>query len=297
MHYEEFFEAVKSIDEYYKQRRADKGKKKRYINRYKCGKYNDFYYPALRERGADYWLHLERMNESELAEEIIVCFLNTQLWNCHLDDPNSPKGAKMVRNLKAVVDQLPDHYAALQGRSLENIDFTDRVVLGDKLVPILWVIADIYAKFRGIKPRFGPVPTSKLMHMALPNLFMMWDNAICKSYSIPSDIIGQRSYIGFLVLMQENIRHITRTHPDAPLLSGSSIQNSLNHQLEHDGYPMTRYLDFLSYAIANGKVDKPVSRCSSCAGRANERLQELHSNPLSAPVMEVLRVNNYRWAR
>ena len=81
--------------------------------RRKCKKYIDFSYSGLRQRGDDYWLHLQRMGEKELGEEVINCFLNIKEFNCHIDNPGTDKGDKLVQNLKNAVDALPDAYAAL----------------------------------------------------------------------------------------------------------------------------------------------------------------------------------------
>jgi hypothetical protein len=136
-----------------------------------CQKYQDFSYAALRARGDNYWFHLEKMNKAELGEEIIDCFLNTKRWNCRLPKPGTDKGRELVCNLEKAVSKLPEYYADLKGFRLEDMQFGK---------DNLWIIDQIYSIFRQIKPKFGAVPASKLMHMALPGLFMMWDDKIIK---------------------------------------------------------------------------------------------------------------------
>lgn len=139
-------------------------------------------YETLRKRGDAYWLQLENLSQKQIENEIIIGFLNTGVWSCHLDSPlpkpprhNGQKGQLMVKNLKVAVDSLPLYYQQLGKFSLFNIDFTNPSKMN------LWMVAKVFSEFKAIKPRFGPVPASKLMHMALPDLLMMWDNAIFKS--------------------------------------------------------------------------------------------------------------------
>jgi len=261
-----------------------------------------FHYEALRGRGEDYWLHIERMDETKVGEEIITGFLNTAEWSCHLDKPSSDKGKEMVHQLKAAVDQLPSCYNALKGYKIEDVDFQGKTVVERKEVSILSVIATIYAKFREIKfvkfrdttLRFGPVPTSKLMHMALPNLFVMWDNAIFKKYRVPSDIFGEHSYIAFLLLMQENIRHIKETHPVYSDQRNCDIVKRMNIRCGYENLPMTRLIDIANYAVGHLEEGAPDIKCHKCKKKTNQRLNKLEHVPYLAELMKTLRIIQYR---
>lgn len=77
---------------------------------------------------------------------------------------------KSVPDLKVALDRLPEYYAALHSARIENIDFQGPVTVRGCRVSNAYVIDHVVSSFRQIKPKFGLVPASKLMHMALPNL-------------------------------------------------------------------------------------------------------------------------------
>jgi hypothetical protein len=178
MDYERFLQGIAWTKNDWGQRKpADKPK---------CQKYSSFGYSALRQRGDDYWLHLEKMDRDTLGEEIINCFLNTKIWSVHLPRPNNPDRGKLLINLKRAVDKLPEYYASVQSLRIEEIDFKEIAVLEGIERPVTFVIDSIYAILRNVEYNFSKVAASKLMHMALPNLFMMWDRAIINDgYHVP----------------------------------------------------------------------------------------------------------------
>jgi len=237
-----------------------------------------FSYMALRAIGRDYWLHLERMNQTQLGTDIINGFLNTREWNCHLDRPSSPKGATMVNNLQSAVHKLARYYAALGLFNICDVDFFGTTLLGQMISPISLVIAEIYATFCDIKPRFGPVPTSKLMHMALPSLFVMWDDAIIKEYHVPSYPSDKPQYLSFLVLMQENARHIRATDPTGLNLNWGNLVAQINAQCGYNGLSMARLLDIANHAVGYPARGAPNIRCVECCERANITLSNLESH-------------------
>jgi len=233
-----------------------------------CQKYQDFSYVALRARGNNYWLHLEKMNKAKLEKEIIDCFLNTRRWFCYLDPPGTPRRQRMVCNLKKAVDKLPDFYAALKGFGLEDMHFGKCN---------LWLIDQVYSIFRQIEPKFGAVPASKLMHMALPNLFMMWDGAIIKEYGVKKQGLpgfGRRvwSYTAFLMLMQENIRHIKETNPRGSSVTNQELFQQINGRCGYDNLPITRLLDIANYAVSRKGSG---IKCSKCIKATNSKLKAM----------------------
>ncbi len=268
MDYEKFSDAITWTQKYWEdRRRAKKG-----ITKPECQKYPDCSYSALRKRSDDYWLHLERMSASELADEIITCFLNTRRWCCHIPKPGTPEGRAVVGNLESAVDQLSDYYGALDGFRIEDINFRGSCTFKGQEAPILGVIDGIYSIFRTIKPQFGRVPASKLMHMALPNLFVMWDREIIKSYGVPSDKYDSHSYAAFLVLMQENICHVIESHPYASTLAGQQVIQQI--QAEHNGLPIPRLLDMANNAVAYAKERAQDFMCRDCVDGVNCKFAE-----------------------
>ncbi len=242
----------------------------------KCQRYTDFSYSALRQRGAAYWLHLDRMDEVTLGQEIVDCFLNTSKWSCHLPRPDTPKGRKMLCNLQWALSRLPPYYHAVAHMRVTNIGFGGLASLQNVMTPTTDIIDSIYSMFRQVGQQFSRVASSKLMHMALPELFMMWDKDIIHAYDVPRQDLDPltrrvRSYTAFMVLMQENTRHLKETHPSGSGIADVQLAHGINVQCGCTGLPMTRLLDLANFAVAR----LGVSRCSACVQAANVKLDSL----------------------
>ena len=224
-------------------------------------------YEKLRARGDDYWLHLERKSEYELGKEVITGFLNK--WQCRLDEPETERGKQLKCNLKKAVGQLSEYYAGLKGFKLENMQFGK---------DNLFLIDCIYSVFRQIKPKFGAVPASKLMHMALPDLFMMWDDGIIGEYGVKKQVLPyfERrvwSYTSFLILMQENISHMKETCPGGSVMSNQKLLQQINRQCGEKDLSITRLLDMANYAISREKVT--YQKCHKCIESTKSRMEAL----------------------
>lgn len=245
-------------------------------------------YAELKATGNHYWLHLENLDKQGLSKEVIRDFLNTPRWFCHLDDPSSPEGTQMVDNLHGALQQLPALYSSLQGIRIEDI------APGRQEESTLLIASQIYSTFRGIRPKFGPVAASKLMHMALPDLFMMWDNSIIKGYGVAKESLPNMkrecwSYSSFLLLMNENIGHIRETYADGLNLTYEQLFERINKDLGHANLPITRLLDIANFAVGEphreledvrkGKTHlprgAPDAKCQRCLERTNSRLGRL----------------------
>jgi len=254
-------------------------------------------YEGLRKRGDQYWLHLERMTETQLAKEVITGFLNTREWNCHVNRPNTLKGRGVVHNLKKAVDRLPPYYAAVETLTIEDADLEASAILkGVGHVPTILIIGEIYATLCDIKPRFGPVPASKLMHMALPNLFVMWDDAIINEYHVPCYPSTKPQYVTFLVLMQENVRHLRETHQKGSSMSNAEFVREINEQSGYRNLSMTRLLDIANYAVGHTKKGAPSVKCKLCYERANIKLGQLEPFIRQYPQFADTKLGRYRWS-
>lgn len=244
-------------------------------------------YAQLMARGNGYWLHLENLDEHRLGTEVIQGFLNTPRWSCRLDAPSTPRGTKIVCNLHTALQQLPALYARLQGTRIENL------ISSPGLETTLADVTQIYTHFRGVKPRFGPVPASKLMHVALPSLFMMWDDSIINGYGVPKEdlpSIGRKwSYAAFLLLMSENISHIRETYPNGLHLDYQQLIEGMNNDCGYFDHPITRLLDIANFAVgepireredlrkgrAHPSQGAPHTKCKRCLERADSMMSKL----------------------
>jgi hypothetical protein len=178
---------------------------------------------------------------------------------------------QVVHNLQNALTKLSPYYQAVAALDLENADLQAFASSSGVGSPVILIILEIYATLSHIQPRFGPVPASKLMHMAIPDLFIMWNDAIIKEYHVPSYPSDRPQYLAFLVLMQENIRHIRATYPG----STSQFVNNLNTECGYTGLPMTRLLDIANYAVGHPEKGAPHIKCEQCCEKANQRLRQL----------------------
>jgi len=235
-------------------------------------------YAALRSKGDQYWLHLERLNEDQLMDEIIDGFLNTKAWNARIPTRDFKDWAEVKADLKEAVGQLPEYYAALGGFRMEDIDFQGGTTLKDgRAESNRSLINHIYSRFLQVKG-FGPTAASKLMHMALPNLFVMCDRDIIQKYCIPVEkLLGvkgkPRSYIAFLILMQENTCHVIKSYPRASELAGPEVVQRI--QAGHSNLSLPRLLDMANMAVR----DCEQATCIGCMKKAKARWAELGLMP------------------
>ncbi len=234
----------------------------------------EYTYRRLRQRDIQepgYWLHLERMDVTRLATEIIDGFLNP--WKCRLPRPCTDKGWQVVINLERAVHQLPQYYASLATFGIEHVDFQCPVTLKGKRESIRNVIDSIYSIFLQIEG-FGPTAASKLMHMALPDLFVMWDDGIIQRYCMPKQKLpglkqAKKSYLAFLILMQENIRHVIESYPLASELTGPEVVQSI--QVKHNNLSLPRLLDMANMAVR----DCEQTICIPCMKKAKDKWDKL----------------------
>lgn len=275
MDYEKFLQGIAWTKSVWKQRK--------HADEPECHNYTCFSYSALRKRGDDYWFHLERMDRTDLEEEVVDCFLNTKRWYCHLDPPGTPERERMLCNLKKAVDKLPAYYASVHSLRIEDVDFEGSVVLKGEGKPVTFAIDSIYSIFRQVKHRFAAVAASKLMHMAFPNLFILWDDSIINrdyGYHVPKQKLegfGKRawSYIAFLILMQENIHHIKEISPWGSSVTNQELFRRINGQVGEKDLPITRLLDMANYAVAHPEKGAPTIKCHRCMQITNRKLDEL----------------------
>jgi len=218
--------------------------------------YNEHYphwdsgYRKLRKRGDAYWLHLERLNERQIKSEAIG-FLNS--WLCRVDYASAT-------SLKGILYKLPPLYAVLKKESIECFEFNKQIVIKSATKSSSKIIEEIMNNFLSVKPKFGSVPASKLMHMAIPELFVMWDTGIKSKYHLsPYSVAGHaRQYVKFLKLMQIQIRHAINSYVKD---KNVDTQTAIRHIRMKDNYStLARMVDKYNFALRDGKV----SLCMEC---------------------------------
>jgi hypothetical protein len=236
---------------------------------------DDYTYEKLRQRDIQkhgYWLHLERMSLEELAKDVVGGFLNH--WKCRIPTKDFKQWYDAGYNLKDAVDKLPEFYASLASFKIESVDFADQVSLKDQMRSIQDIIDSIYSILLQIPTKFGRVAASKLMHMALPDLFVMWDDGIIQHHCIPKQkLFGvkgkESSYVAFLILMQENICHVIESYLRRSQLTRPEVVQEV--RAAHNNLPLPRLLDMANMAVR----DCEQAICITCIKKAKARWAKL----------------------
>ena len=155
---------------------------------------------------------------------------------------------------------MPPFYLALKNETIENINFDAQKNVEGQTLSNAEIIEVIMQYFLKIRPKFGSVPASKLMHMAIPGLFMMWDKGIKEKYKVPAYYYSNHAkwYIKFLKLMKVQINH---TINDFIEVSGLDRQSAVQQiRLKDRDLTLPRIVDKYNFAIRDGKVDV----CDEC---------------------------------
>lgn len=158
-------------------------------------------------------------------------------------------------------------YTCLKAAKLEDANFDEQRKCDNVTLTISQIIRDIYTSFLLIEPKFGKVPASKLMHMALPDLFIMWDDGIIDRYGLPNEklqSVRSTSYLAFLILMQENINHLIATYSGK---EGTRHQRVRDLKAQFGGLGLPRLLDMANMAVR----DCELAICITCMRKAKGR--------------------------
>ena len=201
-------------------------------------------YERLRKIGDWYWLHLEELSEEKARTEVID-FLNK--WLCRTNCNTS--------SLMHAISRLPNLYKALIDESIESIDLGRMKTVDERQMTNQEIIRKIMNTLLDVRDKFGPVPASKLMHMALPNLFMMWDSGIREKYNLGTSYAPTHSlyYVRFLKLMQIQLTHaITTCSKHFNIDFRGAL---LKIRKEDSNATLTRIADKYNFALRDGKVD------------------------------------------
>lgn len=212
-------------------------------------------YQRLRERGDNYWLNLEELTKEEIREDVIGDFLNK--WLCRVSYDS-------VDSLKQAIDKIYPYYSALTEENIRDIKFGSRKRIDARtIISNTKIIKEIMQYLLEVTPKFGPIPASKLMHMAVPKLFVMWDTQIKDKYGIPNYYGSKQPehYISFLKLMKIQINHAIDNFTE---INGVSRDEAVRQiRLRDRNLNMARLIDKYNFAVRDDKIPL-CSKCLSC---------------------------------
>ena len=152
-------------------------------------------------------------------------------------------------------------------RALENLDIVSvnlegSLQLGNQSKPLRDVIIDLFNAFTDISQisRRDYTAASKVLHVLLPNLFVMWDRCIRCAYGCnfnrPEDA-GEK-YFKFLKRIQKEAREAVKSYCAKHKCSTNEAIQTIKEKLYEGGfYPFTKLLDqynYQKYTIGNDRL-------------------------------------------
>jgi hypothetical protein len=142
----------------------------------------------------------------------IIEFLNR--WRCRIKS-----GTGSEKALLSVILENLSLLSFLRKYTIRDINF-DKVVYETNFnLKIKDLITLIYMKFRDVNFKFGSTATAKILHILVPELFVMWDNAIFNYYQGVDDRVSDSGpgYVCFLILMKQLAISINNNYQSAKI--------------------------------------------------------------------------------
>ena len=150
------------------------------------------------------------------------------------------------------------------GLNIITVIFNAQRSINGKTYTIEQIIKELYSHYRQMGHRFGPVCSSKLLHILQPDLFVMWDNPIINHYQRNYKGISGSSqgYINFLNLMQSFSKGIYQNFINAQLtpkkLPNQTPENYLSINMGYSPLKsMAKYLDEHNWVTITNNVHVP----------------------------------------
>lgn len=187
-------------------------------------KFDDSYKKSIKKR--DVWGHFENLRIKDVKDTILR-FLNK--WQCRIPYESD---IQLLQNCK----KTAKYFRVLKEKKLSRLNFEKKVKIDDKKLSISDVIKSIFDELCKAN-RVKSTAASKIMHMANPKLFVMWDDKIADSYGFARNY---RGYINFLEKMKEEIKGIRRNELYASLKKDRYFKHYSN-------LPLTKLIDMYNY--------------------------------------------------
>jgi len=186
----------------------------------------------------DVWDSLETA-KNHYVEEVVLAFPNK--WSTRIPGDCVPK-------LTSALKQWSGFFKLLRGQTLPTVDFCRRFNLGQQtqtLTELITMCFESISTIKAGKRTVGFTGTSKILHMILPDMFVMCDDRIANGYGFAQNAKG---YTRFLVEMSGLARAIVdeycRDHKAEPSVAVSEILK----MCRDEGKPFTKTLDEFNYA-------------------------------------------------
>lgn len=147
------------------------------------------YEECLKQR--EIWDDLGNINQRHV-EQILIPFLNK--WKCRLP-------YQCAQRLTSVMQETEQWLPNLRGLHIEDVDFLAPIKVGSEAMRVFALVEKIFAPIQLVKAgrrTVGFTATSKILHMAIPELFVMCDKRIREKYGCEGNAAG---YANFMLRM------------------------------------------------------------------------------------------------
>ena len=172
----------------------------------------------------DIWESLNAISLNQVIN-IVLKFLNK--WKCRIP-------YDCARKLQLALREAHELFQLLKNMKLETVNFDETIVEGKKVKDIIKDIFDVVSSVKAGKRTLGFTATTKIMHMVVPDLFVMCDEYIREEYGCAANSEG---YLIFLSRMQKSIQRLIRERP----------KNVICQELHNERRSLTKILDEYNY--------------------------------------------------
>ncbi len=188
----------------------------------------DFKYLNFFLKRRDVWDNLDRISVEDV-DCIVLRFLNE--WKCRI--PYSCN-----KTLQKALQTSHDKFELIRSENLKSIEFEKIIKHDGRNVKIGNLVEEIFntlSSVRAGRRTVGYTATTKIMHMVMPELFVMCDKAIREGYGIGDN---SRSYLNFLIRMQNATKKFMK-----------ETEFQLYKKLHNDERSFIKVLDEYNYAV------------------------------------------------
>ena len=137
------------------------------------------------------WDNLSNIKAAQVRD-VIVNFLNQ--WQCRLSYDCVPHLTTSLQRAERLLKPL-------RRLDIEHVDLFKPIKIEEKETRTISLIENLFEDVQKVKARrrtVGSTATSKILHMAVPNLFVMCDERIRKEYGCEANSAG---YANFMLRM------------------------------------------------------------------------------------------------
>ena len=179
---------------------------------------------------------IKALKENPGLKEVhkVIDFLN--IWGCRIKS-----GDESEKVLLSVIKENLQLLTFLSKYKIEQIDFDYKLFENNFYIKIKDLIILIYLRFRHVEFKFGATATAKILHILVPELFVMWDKAILEYYHANDLKVSDSGpgYVHFLMAMKELAISINE-----------QFQSNVNH-------PFTKDKDLSLYLLRETNSNHP----------------------------------------